>query len=159
MNRPEGAPRAVADPNRGLILAAVEVEAPLERAFAALTTSELTQWWGSPDTFRVIKFTADLRKGGAWRHDGLSADGNPFTTEGDVVEIDPPRLLVQTCRYQWGSTTIRYQLDPILGGSRVTVWHEGFAGQSESCARHVLAWEAVLGGLRDHFARGGRPPA
>jgi uncharacterized protein YndB with AHSA1/START domain len=152
--RPKGAARAVADLNRGLIVASVEIEAPPERVFAALTTSELTQWWGSSETYRVTRFTADLRKGGAWRSEGVSADGKPFSVHGEILEIEPPRRLVQSWSYDWGPaqvTTIRYQIDPISGGSRVTVWHEGFGDQVQSCEDHALGWEGVLTWLKDHF--------
>ena len=153
--RSKGAARAVADLNRGLILASVEIGAPPERVFAALTTSELTQWWGSPDSYRVTKFTADLRKGGAWRSDGVSVDGKPFTVRGEILEIEPPRRLLQT-NLHWGVnliTTSRYEIDPIPGGSRVTAWNEGFGVQTQSCDDHVSEWERMLGWLSDHFPR------
>ena len=152
--RPKGAARAVADLNRGLIVASVEIASPPERVFAALTTSELAEWWGSADTYRVTKFTADLRVGGAWRSDGVSADGKPFSVRGEFLEIEPPRRLVQTWSYDWGPpqvTTIRYQIDPIPSGSRVTVWHEGFGANTQSCEDHALGWERVLGWLSAHF--------
>jgi uncharacterized protein YndB with AHSA1/START domain len=152
--QPKGTARAVADLSRGLILATVEIEASPERVFAAISTAELTQWWGSAETYRVTRFHADLRPGGAWRSNGVSKDGKPFSVSGEILEIDPPRLLVQTWSYDWGSgppTTVRYQIDPIAGGSRVTVWHEGFGAQSQSCEDHALGWEGVLSWLRGHF--------
>ena len=151
--RPSGAARAGPELNRGLILASAEIEAPPERVFAALTTSEQTQWWGSPNSYRITKFTADLRNGGAWRSDGVSADGKPFSVRGEIIEIEPPRGLVQTRSDDWGAPTIRYQIDPTPVGSRVPVWHEGFGDQTQSCEDHALGWEEVLGWLSDHFPR------
>jgi uncharacterized protein YndB with AHSA1/START domain len=154
---PKGAARAVADLSRGSILASVEIAAPPERVFAAISTSELSEWWGSADSYRVTRHVADLRPGGAWRSDGVSADGKPFSVSGEVLEIDPPRLLVQTWKYDWGpgpTTTIRYQIDPIPGGSRVTVRHEGFGDQAQSCEDHALGWERVLTWLQTHFPTG-----
>jgi uncharacterized protein YndB with AHSA1/START domain len=66
-------------------------------------------------------------------------------------------LLVQTWKADWDGghvTTIRYQLDPIPGGTRVTVRHDGFAGRAESCAGHARGWERVLGWLTGHFRAG-----
>ena len=41
--------RALADVNGGIILAEVEIAAPPERVFRALTQSdEIVRWWGSP---------------------------------------------------------------------------------------------------------------
>jgi uncharacterized protein YndB with AHSA1/START domain len=153
-HKSKGAARAVADLSRGLILASVEIQASPERVFEAISTAELTQWWGSADTYRVRQFEADLRPGGAWRSDGVGRDGKPFSVSGEILEIDPPRLLVQTWSYDWGSgppTTIRYQIDPIPGGSRVTVWHEGFGAQAQACEDHALGWERVLSWLGAHF--------
>jgi uncharacterized protein YndB with AHSA1/START domain len=151
---PKGAARAVADLSQGLILASVEIEAPPERVFAAFSTAELTEWWGSPDTYRVTRFEMDLRPGGRWRSDGIGADGKPFSVGGEILEVDAPRLLVQTWNPDWDpgpATTIRYQVDPIPGGSRVTVRHEGFVGRAASCDGHAQGWERVLDWLQSYL--------
>jgi uncharacterized protein YndB with AHSA1/START domain len=139
--------------SQGIILASVEIEAPPERVFAAISSSEVTEWWGSPDTYRVTRWTVDLRRGGAWSSEGVGADGKPFSVSGEILEVEPPRLLVQTWLPDWDpgpATTIRYQVDPIPGGSRVTVRHEGFTGRSQSCEAHAQGWERVLGWLQDY---------
>jgi uncharacterized protein YndB with AHSA1/START domain len=156
---PKGVARAVADLSRGLILATVEIEAPPERVFAALSTPEVAEWWGSPETYRITRWTADLRPGGAWRSEGVSADGRAFSVGGEILEVDPPRLLVQTWKADWdggGTTTLRYQVDPIPGGSRVTVRHEGFEGRAASCESHAQGWERVLGWLTLYLRVGRR---
>lgn len=153
---PRGAARAVADISAGLILASVEIAAPPERVFEALTTAELARWWGSRETYRVERFTIDLRPGGAWRSEGRGADGHAFAVGGVVLEVEPPWLLVQTWNPEWGGggeSVLRYRIEPIPGGSRVTVRHEGFrvAGDTES---HAAGWEHVLGWLAAHLERG-----
>jgi uncharacterized protein YndB with AHSA1/START domain len=150
----EGAPRAVADVSEGLILARVEIGVPPERVFRALASEELTRWWGSADTYRVTRWTGDLRVGGAWRSEGVGADGKPFSVTGEFLEIDPPRKLVQTWRADWdggATTTITYRLEPIAKGTRLTLRHEGFGGRPESCDGHSQGWERVLGWLAAHF--------
>jgi uncharacterized protein YndB with AHSA1/START domain len=145
--------RAVADLSRGTIVASVEIEAPPERVFAAISSAEITEWWGSADSYRVTRYTATLEPGGAWRSEGVGADGKPFSVGGEFVEIDPPRLLVQTWKPDWDpglDSTIRYQLDPIPGGTRVTVRHEGFGDHTASCQNHTRGWERVLGWLGDY---------
>jgi uncharacterized protein YndB with AHSA1/START domain len=153
---PKGAARAVADLNEGVIHASVEIAAPPERVFAALTTSELAQWWGSAETYRVTRFTMDLRRGGAWRSDGVSRDGKPFSVSGEVLEVEPPRLLVHTWKYDWdpsgSTTTVRYRIDATPTGSRVTVRHQGFDGNAADCDAHALGWERVLEWLSAHAA-------
>jgi uncharacterized protein YndB with AHSA1/START domain len=145
--------RAVADVGGGIILATVDIEAPPERVFRALTTDEVTQWWGSDAVYWTKEWTADVRVGGAWRAGGRGADGVAFSVGGEYVEIDPPRKIVQTWKPDWDGghvTTITYSLDPIEGGTRVTVRHEGFGDRAESCERHAQGWELVLGWLRGH---------
>jgi uncharacterized protein YndB with AHSA1/START domain len=149
-----GAPRAVADLSEGLILANVEIAAPPERVFRALASEELTRWWGSADLYRVTKWTGEVRVGGAWRSEGVGADGKPFSVGGEFLEVDPPRKLVQTWRAEWDGgalTTITYRLEPIAIGTRVTLRHEGFVGRPESCDAHSNGWERVLGWLAAHF--------
>jgi uncharacterized protein YndB with AHSA1/START domain len=145
----KGDARAVADLSAGLILASVEIAATPERVFAAISTAEVAEWWGSAATYRVTRWTADLRSGGSWRCEGVSANGESFTVSGDIVSVEPPRLLVQTWKYgdqTTPATTLRYRIDPIPGGSRVTIRHEGFT-DAASCESHAMGWERVLGWL------------
>jgi uncharacterized protein YndB with AHSA1/START domain len=152
---PKSGGRALADLERGIILASVEIAAPPERVFTALSTAEVIEWWGSTDAYRVTAWTADLKPGGAWRSSGLGVDGKPFSVGGKILEVDRPRLLVQTWEPDWdpGSATIvRYAVDPIPGGSRLTVRHEGFVDRAASCEDHARGWERVLGWLERHLA-------
>ncbi len=150
----KGDARAVADLSTGLILASVEIAAPPERVFAALSTAEVAEWWGSPDSYRVTKWTADVRPGGSWCCDGVSANGEEFTVSGDILRVEPPNLLVQTWKYAdqtTPATTLQYRIDAIPGGSRVTVRHEGFTDMA-SCEAHAMGWERVLGWLAQYAA-------
>jgi uncharacterized protein YndB with AHSA1/START domain len=158
-----GAVRAIADVTEGIILATVEIAVPPERVFTALTTDEITRWWGSPELYLTTEWTADLRVGGRWRADGKGADGTAFFVEGEYLEIDPPRKLVQTWKPQWEpgtATTITYRLEPIPTGTRLVMRHEGFVGRPESCQGHSQGWERVLGWLVGHLhgARGAAAP-
>jgi uncharacterized protein YndB with AHSA1/START domain len=156
--------RAVADLGAGTILATVEIAATPERVFQALTSDEIAQWWGSPDLYRTTEWVGDVRPGGYWRASGIGADGTTFAVDGEFREVDPPRRIVQTWRAPWDGgheTTITYRLDPIEGGTRVTLRHEGFAGRPESCRGHGAGWERVLGWLGKHVGPGpaGEPDA
>ena len=154
-------PRSVADVTAGVIHASVEIAAPPERVFRALTDgSEVVRWWGSPDTYRLEEFTADLRVGGQWRSRGVAADGKPFQATGEFLEVDPPRLLVQTWNPDWApglKTTLTYRLDAIPGGTRLTLRHEGFGAHREAFEGHTRGWERVLGFLNDYVTGRARP--
>lgn len=151
MSNVKSGARAVADIDTGTILASVEIAAPIERVFRALTTgADVTEWWGSPDTYRTTAWTADVRRGGRWRAEGMGADGNAFSVEGEYLEVEAPRRLVHTWKAPWdggNETRVTYKLEPIDGGTRVTLRHEGFAGRVESCRGHGEGWERVLGWL------------
>lgn len=145
---------AVADVSEGLILARVEISAPPERVFRALTTEELTRWWGADDLYRTTSFAIDLRPGGRWRTEGRGADGHAFHVGGEVLEVEPPRRLVQTWEPSWDPgppTKIVYTLDAIDGGTRVTVRHSGFTSdRAATCDGHAHGWTRVLGWLTSY---------
>ncbi len=148
--------RAVADLTEGTILATVEIAAPAEAVFDALTTGdEITRWWGSSEAYRTTEWIGDVRPGGRWRASGVGADGAPFSVEGEFIDVTPGRKLVQTWKAEWDGgnvTTITFLLDPIDGGTRLTLWHKGFAGRPDSCRGHGEGWEMVLGWLARHCA-------
>lgn len=158
------AARAIADLSEGTILATVDIAVPADRVFRALTTDEVTRWWGSEETYRTTEWQAEVRVGGRWRASGRGADGRPFAVEGEYLEVDPPRKLVQTWKADWDGkqvTTLTYRLEAIAGGTRLTLRHDGFAGRPESCRGHGDGWEMVLGFLQRHLAaptdsRGGK---
>ncbi len=143
---------AIADLDKGVVLARVDIAVPPERVFRALTTDEFAQWWGAPELYRTTKHSIDLRVGGAWKSEGIGADGSPFHVGGEVLELDPPRLLVQTWRPSWDSetTTVAYALDATPTGTRVTVRHSGFVDPTV-CDGHAEGWERVFGWLGAHL--------
>jgi uncharacterized protein YndB with AHSA1/START domain len=156
----KGRARAIADTAEGTILATVTIGAPPERVFRAITSDEVTAWWGSPDTYRTTSYRADLVVGGSWRAEGTGANG-PFAVGGVFLEIDPPRKLVQTWLAQWDGnvpTTVTWRLEPVAGGTLLTLRHEGFAGRPDSCRGHAEGWMRVLGWL-DGFAAEPGPAA
>ncbi|HEY6271552.1 MAG TPA: SRPBCC domain-containing protein [Terriglobales bacterium] len=147
------APRAVADGGGGMIIATAEVAAPPERVFRALTTNEVERWWGHAGFYRQTGWKADLRVCGQWSVTVRFADGSTNAGSGEFVEIDAPRKIVMTRKFEkhpllgTRETTITYRLDPIATGTRVTVRDEGFIGRSEAAYGNAEHWERVLGWL------------
>jgi uncharacterized protein YndB with AHSA1/START domain len=142
------APRAVADLHEGTVHALVEISAAPERVFRAISSEEIARWWGDDAVYRVTKWTGEVRVGGAWKSEGIGRDGKPFSVSGEFLEIDPPKKLVQTWRYDWdpnkSTTTITWRVEPIDGGTRLTIKHTGFGANAAACLDHGDGWERVM---------------
>jgi uncharacterized protein YndB with AHSA1/START domain len=152
------APRAVADGGGGTIIATAQVEASPERVFQALTTDEVERWWGHPELYRSTGWKADLRVRGGWSVTVRLVDGTTNVGSGEFAEIDVPRKLVMTRRFEkhplqgTRETTITYRLDRVDGGTLVTVRDEGFVGRSEAAYGNAEHWERVLAWLAAYLA-------
>jgi uncharacterized protein YndB with AHSA1/START domain len=138
-----GAAKALADLAEGEILATVEIAAPPERVFRALASKEITGWWVRPGVFDTREWTGDVRKGGRWRASGV-ARGQPYVLEGEFLEVRPPTKLVHTWQrvgMPGVPTTVTYQLQPIGGGTRLTLRHTGFV-PPDTCGNVGEGWES-----------------
>jgi uncharacterized protein YndB with AHSA1/START domain len=145
-------PRAVTDGD--IILATMDLSMPPGRVYDALITDEVEVWWGSPEIYRMTNWKADLRVGGKWTVGVKLNDGNTLPASGTFIELDKPRKIVHTRRYDWDhpllgrrETVVTYRLDPIDTGTRVTVRHEGFGGLRAVADEHADGWERVLAWL------------
>ena len=151
------APRAVADGGGGTIIATAEVAAPPERVFRALTTNEVERWWGHPDFYRQTDWKATLRVCGPWSVIVRFPDGSTNGGCGEFAELDPPRKIVMTRRFEkhpllgTRETTLTYRLEQVATGTRITVREEGFIGRSEAAFGNAEHWERVLGWLSTYL--------
>jgi uncharacterized protein YndB with AHSA1/START domain len=144
--------RAVADLAEGVILAAVEVDAPRERVFRAMTSEEITRWWVRPGVFDTTEWVGDVRPGGRWRAAGRGR-GQPYVLEGEFLEVDAPRRFVHTWhRFEapGAPTTVTVLLEALDAGTRVTLRHAGFTSR-EGCASTCIGWETSLEQLAAHL--------
>ena len=151
MNRiASGQARAVADMAGGLILASVEIAAPPERVFQALTSKEIVDWWVNPGVFDTKEWAGDVRVGGRWRSSGL-VRGEPYALEGEYLEVDPPKKLVHTWQ-RFGvpgrATTVTYLLEPVPDGTRITLRHTGFPAHGPF-AGTSMGWETSFARLSE----------
>jgi len=78
----------------------IVVDSPRERIFSALTErTELASWWG-PHGYTMPEIDLDLRVGGGYRFTMQPPDGDRFHLAGEFLEIERPRRLVYTFRYE-----------------------------------------------------------
>ncbi|TGQ29080.1 MULTISPECIES: SRPBCC domain-containing protein [unclassified Mesorhizobium] len=152
--------------NGETVLASADINSPPERVFSALVTDEVERWWGSADIYRMTGWSADLRVGGRWSVIVRTADGRRLPAGGEFLEIEAPRRIVQTRKYEWDhptlgrrETKVAYLLEPIATGTRVTICHGGFAGLVEAAAEHAEGWGRVLGWLQVYVSANGRVAA
>jgi uncharacterized protein YndB with AHSA1/START domain len=151
--------RAVADVDKGMVLASVEIAAPPERVFKALTTADgVLRWWGGEGAYKTTEWDGYLQPGGKWRTRGATPDGNVFQVQGEYFEVDPPHKLILTWRPDWDApneTLVTYILEPSETGTLLTLRREGFGEHTVVCRNHGDGWTRVLGWLEADL----RPPA
>jgi uncharacterized protein YndB with AHSA1/START domain len=127
----------------------INIQAPASKVWEALTRPELieqylfgtqvvTDWQvGSPITYK-----------GVWQ-------GKPYEDKGKVLQAEPDKLLVSTF---WSSLsgdadipenykTVRYELSPAEGGTRLTLIQDNNASQEEA-GHSEENWKMVLEGIK-----------
>jgi len=146
---------AVADVTTGTVTAVVEIDAPPEVVFRALTDpAELETWWGADDAYRTFDWHIDLRPGGEWSCQARNAGERLSSVRGRYITVDPPRVLEYTWQPSWegfAETTIRHELVRVDGRTRLSVTHSGFGKRGASCNEHAAGWNRVLAWLTSYL--------
>lgn len=129
------------------------IHATPEAIWDAITKPE---WTGKYGYAMLVDY--ELKSGGAFRvhaNEGMKALGCPDEiSDGEVIEVDAPRKLVQTWRMtmtpemaEEAYTRLTFEIEPVRGGvSRVTVTHD---------VTGAPMWAAVLRGEREAHGAGG----
>jgi uncharacterized protein YndB with AHSA1/START domain len=109
----------------------VYIRATPQAVWDAITKPEWTRRYGYRGASEY-----DLRPGGSYRGlatpEMIAMGGPEVVVDGEVVEADPPRKLVQTWRFLWdpalvaeGFTRVTWEIEEDDGGAtRLTVIHE-----------------------------------
>lgn len=156
-------------PEQDSVAQEIEIAAPPDRVFKALTDAkQLFTWWGAEPSVELTMFEMDARKGGQYRYRCKPAPGHEhgkvgeqlrkhgfqeFECRGEVLEIDPPRLLVWSWIANWhehpdARTVVRWELTPTKAGTRVRVTHSGLAQEPASRKDYGQGWVGVLNLLK-----------
>ena len=135
----------------------VEIAATPETVWELLVDPvKALRWWG-------IGAELDPRPGGAIRVHVIPGS----VVSGEFVEVDPPRRLVYT--WGWaeggggpelvppGSSTVEIELEPVEGGTSLTLVHRGLPNE-EAAGAHGAGWDNYLPRLAV-AAAGGDPGA
>jgi uncharacterized protein YndB with AHSA1/START domain len=147
-------PLSIVSPDLDAVVAEIDISAPSERVFRALTDGgELTRWFRSPEC--PPKFWEfDARVGGKYGYatekGTLVVNGvSEFECHGEVLEYAPPRLLVYTWVANWHDdpsyrTVVRWDLTPVSSGTHVKVTHSGLAQESVARKDYAGGWPGVV---------------
>jgi uncharacterized protein YndB with AHSA1/START domain len=84
-------------------------------------------------------------------------NGAPYHVSGEYVEVDPPRLVSYTWVASWSGplkTLVRWELEPVDGGTLVHVRHSGFAGAAEAAQNHYQGWQRVIAWMQAFVEKG-----
>jgi len=128
---------------------AVFIRATPEQVWDAITKPEFTSKY-----FYGSHVDSTLEPGTPFR--SWTGDRSQQLIEGEVVEADPPRLLVHTWQALYDPETavetpsrVRWELEPAGEGvTKLTVVHDGLEGAPKTAASVAGGWSYVLSGLK-----------
>ena len=136
------------------IVESVEIEASSEVVFHSISEpSELLSWWGDPDVCQPVEWKLEPRVGGLWwSRFRVISTGGEFEMNGEILAFDPPHRLEYTWRDSrfptLRRTRVRFDLIVTPGGTRLTVTHSGFVGDTPDYREYSGGWSGILAGLR-----------
>jgi len=145
-------------PDQDTLATEIDIAAPPGRVFAALTDSgELIQWF--TDAACPVKFwKMNARKGGTYSYATAKANFeingvSEFECHGEILEYDPPRLLVYTWIANWHldnqhATVVRWELTATANGTHVKVTHSGLAHEPAAREDYRGGWVGVVEKLK-----------
>jgi uncharacterized protein YndB with AHSA1/START domain len=129
------------------VTTAIEIDrtfaASPSKVWDALTDADALARWFWPASLNPV-VTVELRPGGRLR---IEAPGR-MAIEGEYLEIDPPRALAFTWRWDGEDhqSTVRLELSAVDGGTRLRLCHQGFP-DIERRDNHALGWSDCLARL------------
>lgn len=133
---PSGKASAVQKSEADVSVALVRrLEASVADVYAAWTEPKLVARWLAPDAGYVVAVTNDLRKGGAYRIDGVDKGGLAYVITGTYIELDENRQIVLSWCYDGPAVALRGDTSLVSAELRVlepeltelTVTHERLA--------------------------------
>ncbi|HEY6764570.1 MAG TPA: SRPBCC domain-containing protein [Candidatus Sulfotelmatobacter sp.] len=147
-------PTTIITPDQDSIVTQIEIAAPPERVFQALTDAQqLKRWFGSPECPAKV-WEMDAGPGGHYRYvteKGAVVVNNvsQFECHGEIVEYDPPRVLAYTWIANWHDdvtrrTIVRWELTPKSTGTLVKVTHSGLTQLPIARRDYTGGWPGVL---------------
>ena len=126
------------------------INTPASKVWDALTNPSLIkQYLYATEVKSDWKVGSPITYKGEW-------EGKSYEDKGEILQIEPNKLLVSTF---WSSLaglpdvpenykTVRYELSPENGGTRITITQDNNASQEEA-DHSAQNWNTVLGKLKE----------
>lgn len=140
------------------------LESPMEKVFEIYIRTTPERLWQAitdPDIRSKYNFgvrvTSDWTPGSRYEMSSPRADG--LLGEGEILEVDPPRRLVQSMVALWsdevkaeGTSRVTWEIEPVGDSCRLTVTHD----QLREGANDELygGWPMILSGLKTWLETG-----
>lgn len=132
---------------------AIYIRATPERVWDGITNGEITRQY-----FHETTFVSELRAGVPLEY--RSADGRPAVV-GEVLEVDPPRLLSYTWRALYNPemaaeapSRVTWELTPMGEVTKVELRHDHFEPGSPTYASISQGWAPILNSLKSLLETG-----
>ena len=156
--------KATSTSDNDAVVSEIYITAPPERVFKALSDPRQLKLWFTTPEAPVQSWEMDARPGGRYRYateKGTIVVNNvsEFECHGEILEINPPRLLVYTWIANWHeekrrSTVVRWELFPEAIGTRVKVTHSGLAQENVARKDYAGGWPGMLDQLKAFTEKG-----
>jgi uncharacterized protein YndB with AHSA1/START domain/DNA-binding transcriptional ArsR family regulator len=135
-----------------------DLEKTMEKVFEIYIKTTPERLWEAitnPEMRRKYSFgvgvTSDWKKGS--RYEGTSAKSPGPLVEGENLEVDPPRRLVQSFRALWnddvkreGTSRVTWEIEPVGDSCRLRVTHDQM--REDASEELYGGWPMVLSGLK-----------
>jgi uncharacterized protein YndB with AHSA1/START domain/DNA-binding transcriptional ArsR family regulator len=142
------------------------LETPMEKVFEIYIRTTPERLWDAitdPDIRSKYNFGASVRSD--WtpgsRYEMSARDGSVMLGEGENLEVDPPRRLVQSMTALWsddvkaeGTSRVTWEIEPIGDSCRLTVTHDQL--REDANAELYGGWMMILSGLKTLLETGGQ---
>ena len=133
------------------------IDAPVEGVWEAITTPALIKQW-----FFGVDTQSDWTVGSPLVHTG-EYQGKPYVDRGEILQIDPPRLLEHS---HWSEVSgkpdrpdeyqiVTWSLAERGAGTELTVTERNLPSD-EAAKTSEQAWKAALGALKELLERSSR---
>jgi len=145
------------------VIADIQIAAPPERVFQAITDpGQLNQWFKNPECPPKC-WQMDARVGGRYGysidHGSIAINAlSEFELQGEILECDPPHLLVYTWFGNWHDdpktrTVVRWELTPQGNHTHLRVTHTGLSNLPVARKDYAGGWPGVVEELKKFVER------